>query len=114
MRRMYGDFRSTQFQEPPTATRQKRTASPQTHFDDHHLPGIPDVTAPFHKKLDLFIADDDTISSRGGGGGDSYFGQMRKKRESKPNKSNQRDSNASRPNGPGANPNPSMESSSGR
>lgn len=107
MRRMYGDFRSTQFQEPPRPTRRKRTTS---HFDDHHLPGIPDVTVPFHKKLDLFLVDDDTVS----GGGDSYFGQMRKKRESNksnPNKSNQRDASASRPS---ANPNPSMESSSGR
>lgn len=109
MRRMYGDFRSQQFQEPPRPTRRKRSTSQQQQFDDHHLPGIPDITAPFNKKLDLFIADDDTIS--GGAGGDSYFGQMRKKRQSKPNKSNQRDSNSSRPS---ANPNPSTESSSGR
>lgn len=111
MRRMYGDFRSTQFQEPPRPTRRKRSSSQQQQqqqqIDDHHLPGIPDITAPFNKKLDLFVADDDTIS-----GGDSYFGKMRKKRQSKLNKSNQRDSSSS--SRPSANPNPSTESSSGR
>lgn len=101
MRRMYGDFRSTQFREPPISARRKRDAK-----YDVNLPGIPDITAPFNQKLNL-NPDDETVT-----GGDSYFGQLRSKRQSKINKVNQ--AGSTRPNGPSANPNPSTESTTGR
>lgn len=101
MRRMYGDFRSTQFREPPIPRRRKRDAK-----YDVNLPGIPDITAPFNQKLNL-NPDDETVT-----GGDSYFGQLRSKRQSKINKVNQ--AGSTRPNGPSANPNPSTESTTGR
>lgn len=92
MRRMYGDFRSTQFREPPIQTRRKRDA---TNYD--HLPGIPDITAPFNAKLNLY--PDDTVM-----GGDSFFGHIREKRQAKQNKANQKPPN----------PNPSTEPTSNR
>lgn len=106
MRRMYGDFRSTQFRQPPIPSRRKRDAN-----DDVHLPGIPDITAPFNQKLNLYPDDDDTVT-----GGDSFFGQIRQKRQSKPNKTTPRDQTSTRPNGPSTNPNPnpSTESTTGR
>lgn len=99
MRRMYGDFRSTQFREPPLpSSKRKRDAK---NFDN--IPGIPDITAPFNQKLDL-NADDTVV------GGDSFFGQIRQKRQSKQNKANQRNPGTNPTNGP----NPSTEPSSGR
>lgn len=102
MRRMYGDFRSTQFREPPPQRKRKRDTS---NYD--HLPGIPDITAPFNEKLNLYSDDDDDDTMNGG---DSYFGQMRQKRQTKLNKQN-REPGTARPN---AGPNPSNESTSGR
>lgn len=100
MRRMYGDFTA---REPDQSTKRKRSAK----FKDH-IPGVPDVTAPFGQKLEFFSTEN------GNAGGDSYFGQLRNKRQSntKTNKpGNQRDT--SPPKGPGA-PTPSNEPSSGR
>lgn len=99
MRRMYGDFRSTQFREPPQATRRKR----DTKNDFDNLPGVPDITAQFNEKLNLY-SDDETVV-----GGDSYFGHLRQKRQTnKTNKPN-RERGSTLPN-----PNPSTEPSSGR
>lgn len=101
MRRMYGDFRSTQFREPPIPqTRRKRAAK-----NPDNMPGVPDITAPFNAKLNLY--SDDAVS-----GGDSFFGHIRDKRQAKANKANQRNPNAQSP--PSSNPNPSTEPSSGR
>ncbi|XP_055303890.1 protein spaetzle 3 [Sitodiplosis mosellana] len=94
MRRMYGDFRSTQFREPPIQTRRKRDA---TNYDN--MPGIPDITAPFNAKLNLY--PEDTVM-----GGDTFFGHIREKRQAKQNKANQKPSIP--------NPNPSTEPSSNR
>lgn len=100
MRRMYGDFRSTQFREPPIPqTRRKRATK-----NVDNMPGVPDITAPFNAKLNLY--SDDAVT-----GGDSFFGHIRDKRQSKVNKANQRNSSTSPPNN---NPNPSTEPSSGR
>ncbi|XP_031627250.1 protein spaetzle 3 [Contarinia nasturtii] len=95
MRRMYGDFRSQQFREPPIqTTRQKRDANKHDN-----LPGVPDITAPFNEKLNLY-ATDDTI------GGESFFGHIRHKRQAKQNKPN--------PKPPNSNSNPSAEPVSNR
>lgn len=101
MRRMYGDFRSTQFREPPQATRRKRDAK----HEFENFPGVPDITAAFNEKLNLYPNDDDAVV-----GGDSYFGQLRHKRQAKTNKPN-RERGSSLPN---ASPNPSTEPASGR
>lgn len=92
MRRMYGDFRSRQFREPPIPTRRKRDT---TNYK--HMPGIPDITAPFNAKLNLY--PEDTVV-----GGDSIFGHIREKRQAKQNKGNQKPPNI----------NPSTEPTSNR
>ena len=94
MRRMYGDFRSTQFREPPRQTKRKRDAT-----NNDNAPGVPDITAPFNAKLNLY--PDDTVT-----GGDTFFGHIREKRQAKQNKANQKPSNQA--------PNPSTEPSSNR
>lgn len=111
MRRMYGDFSmEKKYGRPPEpSTRKKRDAK-----STDHIPGVPDIMAPFGHDLNLVSGDGTPI------GGDSYFGHYRTKRQAsvKSNlnsKANQRDSGPSKPNfGPNAAPNPSSEPSSGR
>lgn len=70
MRRMYGDFR---VKEPkiPANSKRKREASSRDH-----IPGVPDIEAPFGHDLTFFASDGSYAE------GESYFGRWRNKRQS--------------------------------
>lgn len=62
MRRMYGDFQTSNFNRPPETEELPQPESDGKRKRD--APGVPDITAPY---------------------GDSYFGKWRNKRQSDTN-----------------------------
>lgn len=60
MRRMYGDFQTSNFNRPP----EPEQPQPESSKRKRHAPGVPDITAPY---------------------GDSYFGKWRSKRQTSSN-----------------------------
>lgn len=69
MRRMYGDFR---LKEPKIPSNSKRKREASLH---DHIPGVPDIEAPFGHDLNFFAADGSYAE------GESYFGRWRNKRQ---------------------------------